>query len=99
MANMNKIKPNWLNIVIFDKESGGKRNSDTLGSKFPRTEGPKTIPATISPITVGWPIFRNSQPNILQTINMAMIWSSKIPIEECMWWVHRVLMTTFYQKV
>ena len=37
--------------------TSGKRNADTPGRRWPSTDGPSTIPATISPMTVGWPIF------------------------------------------
>ena len=57
MANINRISPNWLRIVMLASDSTGKRNPEASGSKCPSTDGPSTIPATISPMTVGWPIF------------------------------------------
>ena len=53
MANMKRIRPNWLNMVILPNDSSGKRNADTPGKRWPSTDGPSTIPATISPMTVG----------------------------------------------
>ena len=42
------------------------------------------IPATISPITVGWPIFWNNQPNNRQVRSIVMICKSRIPMDDLM---------------
>jgi len=47
------------------------------GKVKPNTEGPKKMPAAISPITVGWPIFLNKKPNTLAVKMIAMICSNK----------------------
>ncbi len=43
--------------------SGGKSCVGSPGEMRPRRVGPKNMPATISPITPGCPIFRASVPN------------------------------------
>ena len=50
----------------------GNKNAAKSGNKAPRTDGPKTIPAIISPITEGCPIFASSIPKILDVIKITM---------------------------
>ena len=93
IANINKIKPNWLNIFMFCSESKGNRKAETDGKRCPNTEGPKTIPATISPITVGCCILANNQPNKRQVIRMTMICNKRIPMEDSTWCISKSLKT------
>jgi hypothetical protein len=51
----------------------GNKNRDASGKKRPTTEGPRIIPATISPITVGWPILLKMNPKKRDTKIMEMI--------------------------
>lgn len=87
MANMKSISPNWLSMLMLPKDSAGKRNADTLGIRLPKTDGPSMIPATISPMTVGWPIFTKSHPNRRHVNNIVIICSSKMPIDDSILWV------------
>ena len=87
MANIKRISPNWLRIVMLPSDSIGKRNPETSGDRCPKTEGPSTIPATISPITVGCPIFWNNQPNRRHVSRIVMICNSRMPMGDCIWWV------------
>jgi hypothetical protein len=47
-----------------------------FGKKWPRNEGPRMIPATISPMTLGCPILLNRKENIRLAKRMTMIWIS-----------------------
>ena len=40
-------------VQRHERIDGSNRNSNAPGKKWPSTEGPSTIPATISPITPG----------------------------------------------
>ena len=44
----------------------------------PSTDGPRTIPAIISPITGGWPIQRNSLRNNPAIVKMTIICVSRM---------------------
>src|SRR5580765_2202941 len=54
--------PSWLREVKVASEEGGKTHAKAEGKKCPKTDGPSTRPAVISPTTGGWPIRRNTQP-------------------------------------
>ena len=53
ITNMNSTRPIWLITFSGTSDDGSNRNSNAPGKKWPSTEGPSTIPATISPITPG----------------------------------------------
>jgi hypothetical protein len=57
--NINNISPIWLKKWRFLSDSTGKRNSVNEGKIQPSIDGPKNIPAIISPITTGCPILLN----------------------------------------
>ena len=46
------------------------------GRASPSSEGPSRMPATISPITGGWPILRKRLPSRRAATTMTMTWSS-----------------------
>ena len=82
MANMKRINPNWLNILMLLKEATGKIKAEISGNKFPKTEGPSTIPATISPITVGCPSFKKNHPKRRQARRIMIICNKRIPSDD-----------------
>ena len=47
--------PISANSVNEESDDGAKRKRKRPGATAPRSDGPSTIPATISPITAGWP--------------------------------------------
>src|SRR4030095_15667494 len=69
-TNMNNTTPNWLSTPSVVIEVEGKRNAAAEGHIQPKTEGPSTMPATISPITGGCPIRRKIAPNTFATTMM-----------------------------
>ncbi len=76
-TNINKIKPIWLRNCRFPKDSTGKSAAENSGKYIPKSEGPSTMPAAISPITVGCPILVKIQPKTLTTIMITTICASK----------------------
>ena len=50
---MKSIKPTWLKRLRFPKELAGNKAFENSGKIIPSNDGPKAIPAIISPITVG----------------------------------------------
>ena len=60
--NMNRMSPTWLNMLISPSESRGKTAAASSGAASPSTDGPSTMPATISAITIGWRMRRASSP-------------------------------------
>jgi hypothetical protein len=54
-------------------DSTGKRKPDNPGNNKPNIEGPRNIPATISPITVGCLILVKKYPKILAVIMIEII--------------------------
>ncbi|MCY1461041.1 hypothetical protein D9M71_786570 [compost metagenome] len=60
---MKRIKPIWLKNCKFPKDSFGNKAAENSGKYIPTKDGPKTIPAIISPITDGCPIFLKNHPN------------------------------------
>ncbi len=71
MVNINKTNPNWLKMFKLPKDFGLNMVENNSGANLPKIEGPSMIPAMISPMTVGWPIFPKNQPKILATNRMA----------------------------
>ena len=53
MTNIKRIKPIWLKNCKFPKDSTGNKAMENSGKYNPNKEGPRTIPAIISPITEG----------------------------------------------
>ena len=62
MMNIKRINPIWLRNWRLGREVAGKRNVENAGKKRPIRDGPKKIPAIISPITAGCPILPSSHP-------------------------------------
>ena len=60
---MKRIKPIWLKNCKLPKDSFGNKAAENSGKYIPTNDGPKTIPAIISPITDGCPIFLKTHPN------------------------------------
>ena len=77
-TNMKSTTPIWLSRLSVPIEAGGKRKAIVCGESKPSTDGPNTIPATISPITGGWPILRKSAANSLAATMITIICSSKM---------------------
>ena len=61
------------------REIFGKRNSENPGSMKPMMDGPRKIPATISPTTDGWFIFVKIAPNNFETKRIVSICNSNKP--------------------
>ena len=53
MTNIKRIKPIWLRNFKFPSDSTGNNAVENSGKYIPNKEGPRTIPAIISPITEG----------------------------------------------
>ena len=51
--NMNKISPTWLMTFRYSRLLGMKSWADIPGATQPNRDGPRMIPATISPTTWG----------------------------------------------
>ena len=81
ITNMNRTNPIWLNKFKFISDSGGNSAAENSGKKYPSNEGPKTIPATISPITPGWPMYLKRNENIRTVIKITMICNNRIVSE------------------
>ena len=78
IMNINNIKPIWLRNWRFINEAGGNKNFENSGKSNPNNDGPSTMPAIISPITVGCPIFIISQPNNRAIRIIVRTWKIKI---------------------
>jgi hypothetical protein len=76
--NIKSISPTWLRNWRLPSDSFGNNSVEKEGKYIPNKEGPKTIPATISPITVGWPSQRHIHPNTRATTIIVMICASRI---------------------
>ena len=63
--NINNINPTWLKNWRLINDDTGNRKAEKLGKNKPKTEGPRIIPAIISPITVGCPNLLKMIPNNL----------------------------------
>ena len=81
MTNINRTNPIWLNSFKFISDSGGNSAAENSGKKYPSNEGPKTIPATISPITPGCPMYLKRNEKIRTVIKITMICNNKIVSE------------------
>ena len=56
IRNMKSTSPNWARISMKGIISGPKRNSVAPGHRAPSSEGPRTIPAAISPHDLRLPV-------------------------------------------
>ncbi len=59
---MNNTSPISLTMERVPSDSLGKIAPANPGQMAPHTDGPRRMPAPISPMTAGWPALRNSQP-------------------------------------
>ena len=75
---MNKIKPIWLRNWSVPSDDTGNRKLLIFGKKNPKKDGPNIIPAKISPITIGCPIFLNNIPTIRAKVIITIICKIKI---------------------
>ena len=83
MINIKRIRPIWLKMLSDSSESGAKRNPNVSGKKWPSSDGPSTMPATISPITPGWPRYLNSHEKIRMATRSEMICNSSMATGWC----------------
>src|SRR5690606_38556354 len=60
--NMNRLTPSVPSPESIGSEAAGNTAACTCGAHAPNTSGPSTRPAAISPITGGWPTWRNAAP-------------------------------------
>src|SRR5690606_25031228 len=60
--NMNRLTPSVPSPESIGSEAAGNTAACTCGAQAPNTSGPSTRPAAISPITGGWPTWRNAAP-------------------------------------
>ncbi len=63
IINTNKTRPRLLSVSSHPNEAGLNKKLLKCGQHIPKTEGPRIIPAVISPITDGWPILEKKNPN------------------------------------
>ena len=84
-ANMKRIRPKLLSSCTFGRLSVGKIVVKASGARRPKSEGPRRIPATISPMTAGWCSLRKIQPIIRAATRITRIWSSSSPMVDCKW--------------
>ena len=75
-TNMNMMIPTWLSIRNAPSDSAGKTNWKAPGKSARTTDGPRTMPASISPMTAGWRILTNNAPNIRAATTMRINWTS-----------------------
>ena len=59
--NISRVRPIWLMTVMGGLAVAPNTDAETPGKKWPNSDGPSTSPATISPMTPGWPTARNSR--------------------------------------
>src|SRR5690606_7606051 len=60
--NMNRLTPSVPRPASIGSDAAGNTTACTCGAQAPNTSGPSTRPAAISPITGGWPTWRNAAP-------------------------------------
>src|SRR5688500_11392032 len=67
-------RPTWLTELRNGRLAGGKRKADTSGAAQPSSEGPRKMPAAISPTTCGWwRSLRKTRPTARAAIRMTPI--------------------------
>lgn len=76
MINIKKASPILLKTSKLLNEFVGKMKLNRCGKRFPKTERPKNIPATISPITAGCLNFEKRRPNTLEVTRISKICSN-----------------------
>jgi hypothetical protein len=74
---MNKTRPNWLNKCRLSNDASGNIILWKAGNQEPMREGPKRIPARISPTTTGCPTQLNRNPRVLEKNIIVKIWNNK----------------------
>ena len=62
MTNIKSISPIWLKNCKLPNDSFGNKAKENSGKYRPNKDGPSKIPAKISPMTVGCPIFLKNHP-------------------------------------
>ena len=75
---MKRIKQISLKNFKFPNDSTGNKAIENSGKYKPNKEGPKTIPAIISPITDGCPIRLKTHPKNRATKMIVIIWANKM---------------------
>jgi len=68
--------PIWLMITTGVEGLAPNRKTDASGKKCPNSDGPSNRPATISPMTPGWPSRRDNWLPARAARIMAISWSS-----------------------
>jgi hypothetical protein len=60
---MYRITPSWAMTPRYGATESGSRNSRAAGASQPSSDGPRTMPATTSPMTGGWPSQAKPRPS------------------------------------
>ena len=79
MTNIKSTNPNWLISSRLVRDSGRNRKLKKSGYNAPKTEGPITMPATISPMTLGCRSHLNRSVKIRTVSRITMICSNRMP--------------------
>jgi hypothetical protein len=75
---MKRMTPSWLSSLRKSREAAGNRNASAPGDSIPSKEGPRMMPATISPMTDGCLILRKNAPTILVATRMTTTCMSRM---------------------
>jgi|GEM_PF-6667785 len=75
--NMNRQTPIWLISLSVPRESAANTNRKGSGAIKPNSDGPKRIPATISPTTAGCPHLTKAMPTIRETAMITSNWRNR----------------------
>src|SRR5258706_10861180 len=70
MTNMYSTRPSWLTTESTLREAAGNSADCRDGASRPSSEGPRRIPASISPTTLGWRTRGIAAPTSRQTSRM-----------------------------
>ena len=81
ITNMNSTRPTVDSADSPPSEALAKSWPCTSGSRAPMMTGPSTMPAAISPTTLGCPRCRSSQPQTRAVPRMTMSWSSRVVVD------------------
>lgn len=84
--NIRKTSPTWLMIESGRGEVLPNRAWLSPGNRWPRTEGPRTSPATISPTAPGWPSRRASMFSPRAARMMMTSCTSVMTRTSSVWW-------------
>jgi len=77
-TNMNRIRPICARNCRLPMEAAGKRKALYCGQCSAMNEGPRKMPAAISPTTLCNPSFWNTKPKARATTMMVRICSSRM---------------------